>query len=70
MTYRALRCGVLDGSSELGLPTDLPILRWVATGPHELITPPIVLGHICKPKDPQANLEQLKLSKTHSSTWL
>jgi hypothetical protein len=26
--HRALRCGVLDGSSELGLTPDLPVLRW------------------------------------------
>jgi hypothetical protein len=67
--HRALRCRVLDGSSELRLPADLQVLRWVTTRPHELTTTPAILGHICKPKDPQANLEQLKLSKTDSPMW-
>jgi hypothetical protein len=38
----ALRCGVLDGSSELGIPADLPVPRWVTTGSHELTTAPAV----------------------------
>jgi hypothetical protein len=44
-------------------------LRWVATGPHKLTTTPVVLGHICKPEDPQTRLEQLNLSKTDPSMW-
>jgi hypothetical protein len=41
----------------------------VTTRPHELAIAPKVLRHICNPKDPQARLEQLKLSKTDPSTW-
>jgi hypothetical protein len=67
--HRALRCEVLDGSSELGPPADFPILRWVATGPQKLATSPAVLRHFCNKKDPQARLEQLKLSKTDLSMW-
>jgi hypothetical protein len=50
--HQALRCGVIDRSLELGLSADLPVLRWVATGPHELITSPTVLRHFCNQKDP------------------
>jgi hypothetical protein len=62
--HRALKCEVHDNSSELGPPADFPVLGWVATGPHELATTPAVLKHICNPKDRQARLEQLNLSKT------
>jgi hypothetical protein len=48
--HRALRCGVLNRSSELGLPADIPVLRWVATRPHKLATAPAVLSHLCKKK--------------------
>jgi hypothetical protein len=61
-SHRALICGVLDRSSELGLSADFPVLRWVASGPHELATAPAVPKHFCNQKDPQARLEQLKLS--------
>jgi hypothetical protein len=30
--HRALRCGVLDRSSELELLADFPVLQWIATG--------------------------------------
>jgi hypothetical protein len=66
--HRALRCEVLDSSSEIRLPADFSILRWVAIGPHKLATAPTVLRYFCNQKDPQARLEQLKLSKTDSST--
>jgi hypothetical protein len=67
--HQALRCKVLDSSLELGPPADFSVLRWVATGPHELATATAVLRHFCNKKDPQARLEQLKLSKTDPSTW-
>jgi hypothetical protein len=66
--HQALRCEVLDNSSELGPPVDFPVLQWVTTGPHKHVTTPAVLKHFCKQKDPQARLEQLKLSKTEPST--
>jgi hypothetical protein len=66
--YRALRYEVLDSYSELGLPADFPVLGWIVTGPHELATAPVVLSHFYNQKDPQACLEQLKLSKTDPST--
>jgi hypothetical protein len=68
--HRALRCKVLDSSSELGPLADFPVLRWITTGPHELATAPVVLKQFCNQKDPQARLEQLKLSKTDLPTWL
>jgi hypothetical protein len=49
----ALRCEVLDGSSELGLPADFPVLGWVTIGPHELATSHVVLSYFCNQKDPQ-----------------
>jgi hypothetical protein len=52
----ALKCGVLDRSSELRLPADFPVLWWVVTGPHELATTPTVLRHFCNQKDAQARL--------------
>jgi hypothetical protein len=67
--HRDLRCEVLDGFSELRHPADFPILRWVAIGPHKLDTAPTVLRHFYNQKDPQARLEQLKLSKTDPSMW-
>jgi hypothetical protein len=48
--HRALRCEVLDSSSELRLPADFPVLRWVAIGPHKLAAPPTVLRHFCNQK--------------------
>jgi hypothetical protein len=67
--HRALRCEVLDSSSELMPPADFPILRWVAIGPHELATAPSVLRHFCNKTDPQVRFEQLKLTKIDPSTW-
>jgi hypothetical protein len=67
--HRALRCEVLDSSLELRLPANFLVLRWVAIGPPKLATAPAVLGHFCNQKDPQAWLEQLKLSKTDPPTW-
>jgi hypothetical protein len=67
--HQALRCKVLDSSSELRSLADFPVLGWVATRPHELATTPAVLRHFCNQKDPQARLEQLKLSKTDPSMW-
>jgi hypothetical protein len=67
--HRALRCEVIDSSSELRLPANFPVLRWVAIGPHKLAIALVVLQHFCNQKDPQARLEQLKLSKTDPSTW-
>jgi hypothetical protein len=67
--HRALRCEVLNSSSELRPPANFPVLRWVATRPHELVTAPAVLSHFCNQNGPQARLEQLKLSKTDPSTW-
>jgi hypothetical protein len=67
--HQALRCGVLDSSSELGSLANFTVLRWVTTGPHELATAPAVLRHLCNQKDPQARLEQLNLSKIDPSTW-
>jgi hypothetical protein len=67
--HRALRCNVLESSSELRPPADFPVLRWVATRPHKLATTPAVLRHFCNQKDPQARLEELKLSKIDPSTW-
>jgi hypothetical protein len=67
--HQALRCEVLDSSSELGPPADFLVLRWVIARPHELATATVVLGHFCNQKDPQARLEQLKLNKTDPSTW-
>jgi hypothetical protein len=46
-----------------------PVLRWVIAVPHKLATAPAVLIHFCNKKDPQARLEQLKLSKIDPSTW-
>jgi hypothetical protein len=66
--HRALRCEVLNSSSELGSPADFPVLGWVATGPHERATAPAVLRHFCNKKDPQTRLEQLKLNKTDPLT--
>jgi hypothetical protein len=48
--HQALRCGVLDHSSELRLPADFPVLRWVVTGPHELATTLAVSRHFCNNK--------------------
>jgi hypothetical protein len=45
--HQALRCEVLDSSSELKLPAAFPVLRWVAIGPHKLATAPAVLRHFC-----------------------
>jgi hypothetical protein len=66
--HRALRCGVLDRSSELGIPADFLVLWWIATEPHGLATSFVVLRHFYK-KNPQVRLEQLKLSKTDPLTW-
>jgi hypothetical protein len=41
--HRAPRCEVLDSSLELRLLADLPILRWVAIGPHKLAAAHAVL---------------------------
>jgi hypothetical protein len=67
--HRALRCEVLDSSSELRLPVDFLILRWVTIGPHKLATVHAVPQHFYNQKDPQVRLEQIKLSKTDPSTW-
>jgi hypothetical protein len=67
--HRSLRCEVLDSSSELRLPDNFSVLQWVVIGPHKLATVPAVLRHFCIKKDPQVRIEQLKLSKTDSSTW-
>jgi hypothetical protein len=67
--HRALRCEVLDSSSELRLLADFLVIRWVVIGPHKLATAPVVLRHFCNQKDPEAMLKQLKLSKTDLSTW-
>jgi hypothetical protein len=67
--HRDLRCGVLDTSSELGPPADFLVLWWVTTGPHELASAHVVLRHFYNQKDPQASLEQLKLSMIDLSTW-
>jgi hypothetical protein len=67
--HQALRCEVLDSSLELGPSADIPILQWVTTGLHELVTAPTVLRHFCNQKDPQARIEQLNLSKTDPSMW-
>jgi hypothetical protein len=48
--HRALRCKVFDNSLELRPPADFPILRWVATEPHELATAATVLEHFCNQK--------------------
>jgi hypothetical protein len=66
--HRALRCKVLDSSSELRPPADFPVLQWVTTRPHKLATTTAVLMHFYNQKDPQAMLEQVKLSKTDLST--
>jgi hypothetical protein len=66
--HRALRCKVLNSSSELRSLADFPVLGWVTTGPHELATAPALLRHFCNQKYPQVRLEQLKLSKTDPST--
>jgi hypothetical protein len=66
--HRAIRCRVLDSSSELGSPSDFLVFRWIATGPHELATAPAVLRHFCNQKDSQPRLEQIKFSKTDLST--
>jgi hypothetical protein len=65
--HQAIRCEVLDNSSDLRLPADFPILRWVAIGPHKLVASPAVLRHFCNQKDSQSRLEQLKLNKTDMS---
>jgi hypothetical protein len=59
--HRALRCEVLDSSSELEPSTNFPALRWVTTGSHELTTASAVLRYFCNKKDPQASLEQLSV---------
>jgi hypothetical protein len=41
--HRALRYEVLDSTSELRLPADFPVLRWVTIGPHKLAAAPAVL---------------------------
>jgi hypothetical protein len=41
--HRVLRYEVLDSSSELRLPANFLILRWVAIGPHKLAVAPVVL---------------------------
>jgi hypothetical protein len=64
--HRALRCKVLDSSSELRLAANFPVLRWVTTGPHKLVA---ALQHFCNQKDPQVRVEQLKLIKTDPATW-
>jgi hypothetical protein len=48
--HRALRCEVLDSSSELRLLANFPILRWVAIVPHKLAIAPAVLRHFCNQK--------------------
>jgi hypothetical protein len=65
--HRALRCEVLDSSLELGLPPDFPVIRRVATGPHELATATTILRHLFNQNYPQVRLEQLKLSQTDPS---
>jgi hypothetical protein len=68
-SHRALRCEVLNNSSELGPLANFPVLRWVTTEPHELAIATAVLRHFYNQKDPQARLEQLNFSKTDPSTW-
>jgi hypothetical protein len=48
--HLALRCEILGNSSELMLPADFPILRWVTTGPHKLAAAPTLLRHFCNQK--------------------
>jgi hypothetical protein len=67
--HHALRGGILARISELKLPADFPNLKWVTTGPHKLSTSTAILRHIGEPNDPQAMLEQLKLSKTDPTRW-
>jgi hypothetical protein len=48
--HRALRCEVLDSSSELWPPANFLVLQWVAMGPHELATSTAVLKHFYSKK--------------------
>jgi hypothetical protein len=48
--HRALRCEVLDNSSELRLPADFPIIQWVTIGPHKLVAAPTVFWHFYNQK--------------------
>jgi hypothetical protein len=48
--HLALRCEVLDNSSNLSHPTDFLVLRQVAAEPHKLVTAPAVLRHFCNQK--------------------
>jgi hypothetical protein len=54
--HRALRCEVLDNSSELRLPADFLILRWVAIGPHKLAA---ALGNEVTQDDGRASLSSV-----------
>jgi hypothetical protein len=67
--HHALWCGVHSSSSKQGLPANFPVLRWVTAGPYKLATTSKIFRHLCTQKDPQARLEQLKLSKADPSTW-
>jgi hypothetical protein len=64
----ALRCKVLSGCSQGGLPSLFTVLR-LATGLHPLATTVSILSHVCTHLNPQAKPEQLKLSKTDPSMW-
>jgi hypothetical protein len=59
-SHLALRCEVLDSSSELEPPADFPVLWWVVTGPHEFAIAPAILRHFNNQKDSPARLEQTK----------
>jgi hypothetical protein len=68
--HRTLRCEVLSHSSRDRLPSHLPVLER-NVGPYELVAAITVLSHsLYTQLNSQANLEQLKFSKTYSSTWL
>jgi hypothetical protein len=46
-SHQAIRCEVLDSSSEHRLPADFSILQWIVIGPHKLVAAPVVLRHFC-----------------------
>jgi hypothetical protein len=48
--HQALRCEILDSSSELRLPADFSILRWVTIVPHKLVAAPTIHRHFCDQK--------------------
>jgi hypothetical protein len=66
--HRALRCKLLGGSSRGQLPRHLPVL-WRRAEPNKLTAATIELKHVLYTQNPQAKLEQLKLSNSYLSTW-